>query len=128
VASAAGPHALGAAAFAGMPALEWLDLSAVRLGDAGATMLASRRWSRLKQLDLSYTRIGDDGVAALARGAWPALERLVVERSGLGTPPAFEDVRCWAPNLAQLIRMLPRSVAIFAKISGHSGVKQSQIG
>ncbi len=38
----AGPHALGAAAFARFPALEELNLSEVPLGEAGAALLAGR--------------------------------------------------------------------------------------
>ena len=71
-----GPHALGAAAFAGFPALEELDLSEVALGEAGAALLASRRWPRLRKLELRRTQLGDAGLAALARGEWPALEGL----------------------------------------------------
>jgi hypothetical protein len=43
-----GAHALGAAAFAGFPALEALDLSYVALGEAGARLLASRRFRMLR--------------------------------------------------------------------------------
>ncbi len=50
--SAGGADALGAAAFAGPPALEVLDLSGVALGEAGAALLASRRWTRLSMLFL----------------------------------------------------------------------------
>ena len=71
-----GPHALGAAAFAGFPALEELDLAEVELGEAGARRLASRRWPRLRVLNLFCAFAGNAGVAALARGGWPALEEL----------------------------------------------------
>ena len=100
--SAGGPDALGAAAFAGFPALEVLDLSGVALGEAGAALLASRRWARLKVLQLDKARLGDAGVAALARGAWPALEELHLSDNHLGAPPTLEDARRWAPALVEL--------------------------
>ena len=96
------PHVLGAAAFAGFPALEELDLSFVRVGEAGAALLASRRWARLKKLTLRSTVLGAAGVAALARGAWPALEVLDLSANGLGAPMALEDARRWAPALVEL--------------------------
>jgi hypothetical protein len=46
----AGPHALGAAAFAGFPALEELDLREVVLGHAGASLLGGRLWPRGRPL------------------------------------------------------------------------------
>ena len=46
------PLALGAAAFAGFPALEELAMPRVILDEAGAALLLSRRWPRLKKLDL----------------------------------------------------------------------------
>ena len=98
-----GPHALGAAAFAGFPALEELDLSSVRLGAAGAALLAGRRWTRLVKLDLHSAWLGDAGVAALARGAWPALEVLDLRGNGLAAPPTLDDVRRWAPALEELL-------------------------
>jgi hypothetical protein len=97
-----GPHALGAAAFAGFPALEELDLSYVDLGSVGAALLASRRWPRLRSLDLRHTRLGDAGVAALARGAWPALEVLDLRLKRLGAPLTLEGARRWAPALVEL--------------------------
>ena len=97
-----GPHALGAAAFAGFPALEALRLERVELGEAGAALLASRRWARLKSLHLNHTELGDAGLAALARGAFPALERLNLEDNGLTAPLALDDARRWAPALAAL--------------------------
>ena len=97
-----GPHALGAAAFAGFPALEELDLSCVNLGEAGAALLASRRWPRLTELKLYEAELGDAGVAALARGAWPALELLDLRGNYLGVPPALEEARRWAPLLGSL--------------------------
>ena len=123
-----GPHALGAAAFAGFPALEELVLAGVQLREADAALLASRRWPRLKKLNLCNTRLGDAGLAALARGPWPALERLDVRQNGLGeaglaalargawpaleeldlrhhklsAPPSLEDARRWAPALEEL--------------------------
>ena len=97
-----GPHALGAAAFAGFPALEELDLSFVQLGDAGAALLASRRWARLKELVAFECGLGDAGLAALARGAWPALEALDLRWNNFGAPPTLEDARRWAPALVEL--------------------------
>ena len=97
-----GPHALGAAAFAAFPALEELGLVAMEVGEAGATLLASRRWPRLKVLALIYTQLGPTGVAALARGAWPALEELDLGGNGLGAPLALQDARRWAPALTCL--------------------------
>jgi hypothetical protein len=99
-----GPPALGAAAFASFPALEALMLSGVRLGEAGARVLASRRWSRLRRLDLCNTELDAAGVAALARGAWPALARLDLRGNGLGARLALEDVRRWAPALEELVQ------------------------
>ncbi len=92
-----GPHALGAAVFAGFPALEELDLAGVPMGEAGAALLASHRWLRLGGLNLSNCKIDDAGVAALARGAWPALERLNLRGNGLGARLALVDARRWAP-------------------------------
>jgi hypothetical protein len=104
----AGPHALGGAAFAGFPALEELDLAYVPLGAAGAALLASRRWARLKMLYLTDAGLGDAGLAALSRGAWPALVRLHLRGNGLGTRPTLEDARRWAPALRSLHRPPPR--------------------
>ena len=98
-----GPHALGAAAFAGFPSLEELNLPEMALGEAGARLLASRRWSRLKELYLHGARLGDAGVAALARGAWPALERLGLCNTHLRAPLALKDARRWAPALKELV-------------------------
>jgi hypothetical protein len=64
-----GPHALGAAAFTGSPALVELDLTCAVLGEAGAALLASRRWARLRELNLVRCRLRDAGRAALPRGA-----------------------------------------------------------
>ena len=97
-----GPHALGAAAFAGFPALEELDLYGVPLGKAGASVLASRRWPRLWWLNLGRAQLGDAGAAALARGAWPALEELDLRDNDLGAPLTLEDARRWAPALVEL--------------------------
>ena len=97
-----GPHALGAAAFAAFPALEELNLSYVELGEAGARLLASRRWPRLRVLSLSGCSIGDAGLAALARCACPALWWLDLKGNGLSAPPTLEDARRWAPALVQL--------------------------
>ena len=123
-----GPDALGAAAFAGFPALEELDLSSVELGEAGARLLASRRWPRLKKLCLLSCALDDAALAALARGAWPALKTLylgmnrasnaghaalargdwpALEALDLGCnhlspQPTLEDVRRWAPALVKL--------------------------
>jgi hypothetical protein len=98
----AGPYALGAAAFAGFPALEELSLSGVRLGEAGARLLASRQWLRLRLLFLDATQLGDAGVAVLAHGAWPALMHLSLEDNGLGAPLALDEARRWAPKLTSL--------------------------
>jgi hypothetical protein len=98
-----GPHALGAAAFAGFPALEELDLHGVPLGEAGARLLARRRWARLQRLDLFNCGMSDAGLAALAHGAFPALEWLDLRNSGLSAPPTLEDVRRWAPALKELV-------------------------
>ena len=74
-----GPHALGAAAFAGFPAIEELDLSDVKLGAAGAAVLASRRWPRLRELTLICAQLSPAGAAARgvagARGAQPGRQR-----------------------------------------------------
>ena len=99
-----GPDALGAAAFEGFPALEELDLSEVKLREAGAQLLAARRWARIKKLNLNDTRLGDAGVAALARGAWPALEVLDLRNNSLGAPLALDNARRWAPALVQLLQ------------------------
>jgi hypothetical protein len=96
------PHALSAAAFAGFPALAELHLSGVQLGEAGARLLASRRWTRLKYLNLHETELGGAGVAALARGAWPALERLDLRWNRLGSLLRLEDARRWVPALKEL--------------------------
>ena len=98
-----GPHALGSAAFAGFPALEELKLTGVKLGEAGARVLASRRWARLRCLHLDHTALGAAGVAALARGEWPALEELDlswVEFREAGA--AMLASRCW-PRLERLV-------------------------
>ena len=102
-----GPHALGAAAFAGFPALEELDLSDVPLGAAGAALLASRSWPRLRVLILRGCQIGDAGLAALAGGAWPALKMLNLRINGLSARPTLPTVRRWAPALADLRRDRP---------------------
>jgi hypothetical protein len=83
-----GPHALGDAAFAGFPALETLDLSNVKLGEAGARLLASRRWARLKSLAAYKCGLGDAGLAALARGDFPGADvaRLARQRPQLLRP------------------------------------------
>ncbi len=99
-----GPLALGAAAFAGFPVLEELDLWCIKLGEAGAELLASHRWARLRRLNLCGCRLGDAGVAALARGAWPALEWLDLRGNGLVAEPTLEDARCWAPALKELYK------------------------
>jgi hypothetical protein len=98
-----GPHALGAAAFAGFAALEELDLAHVPLGEASAALLVSRHWPRLKYLNLISTGLDAGGGAALARGAWPALEQLVLSGNGIRAPPMLEDARRWAPALKVLL-------------------------
>ena len=97
-----GPDALGAAAFAGFPALEELDLSYVPMRAAGAALLGRRRWARLKKLDLCGARLDDAGVEALSRGAWPALEVLDVRPGGPQTGVTVDGVRRWAPALVEL--------------------------
>ena len=97
-----GPDALGAAAFAGFPALVELDLRWVALGEAGARLRASRCWARLRVRLLCGCQIGDAGVAALARGAWPALARLDVSYNRRTARLALEDARRWAPALVAL--------------------------
>ena len=97
-----GPHALGAAAFAGFPALEELHLSPVELGEAGARLLASRRWARLRVLFLEGAQLGDAGLAALARGAWPAMTCLSLRNNGLSARLTLEAARRWAPALVHL--------------------------
>ena len=92
-----GPHALGAAAFAGFPALEELDLSYVALGEAGAALLASRRWARLWALCLRQAQLDAAGLTALVRGAWPALEDMDLSHNDLSSAAA-------APALAALSR------------------------
>ena len=97
-----GPLALGAAAFAGFPALEELVLPSMSLDEAGALLL-SRRWPRLKKLDLHEVWLAGAGAPALARGEWPALKTLRVG-PGLG-PLTLEDARRWAPALEELLRV-----------------------
>jgi hypothetical protein len=97
-----GPPALGAAAFAGFPALEELDLTAVKLGEAGARLLASRRWARLRRLVLVRAQLDVAAVAALARGAWPALRRLDLRGNRPSGPLTLEEARLWAPSLLSL--------------------------
>ncbi len=97
-----GPYALGAAAFAGFPALEELGLAYVELGEAGAALLSRRRWARLRRLKLDHCRIGDAGLAALARGAWLALERLDLSWNDFSAPLALASARRWAPALVNL--------------------------
>jgi hypothetical protein len=99
-----GPHALGPAAFAGFPALEELELSYVELGEAGARLLASWRWARLKRLVLAGAGLSEAGVAALARGVWPALEQLNLRDAGLSAVLALADARRWAPALLELLQ------------------------
>jgi hypothetical protein len=99
-----GQHALGAAAFAAFPALEALDLTYVRLHEAGAALLASQRCAHLEKLSLCCTWIGRRGVAALARGEWPALKILDLRRNYSGAPLAPKDARRWALVLATLLQ------------------------
>ena len=94
---------LGAAAFAGFPAIEELTLWGLNLGEAGARLLANRRWPRLRKLDLFGMQLGAAGVAALARGEWPALQWLNLQYNGLPAPLTLEKVRRWAPVLEKLI-------------------------
>ena len=98
-----GADALGADAFAGFPALVELQLLGVRLGEAGARLLArrSRRWPRLFSLDLYGTQLNDAAVSALALGDWPRLAHLDLSHNRLGAPPTLEDARRWAPALTR---------------------------
>ena len=98
-----GPLALDAAAFAGFPALEELVLPTMRLDEADARLLLSRRWPRLARLDLrGAVRVSGDVVrAALARGEWPALKTLRAN-ADIG-PLTLEDARRWAPALEELL-------------------------
>ncbi len=93
------PLALGAAAFAGFPALEELVLPTMLLDDSGAALL-SRHWPLLTRLDLCRRWLADGvgaGVAALARGEWLALKTLRMNaRVG---PLTLEVARRWAPAL-----------------------------
>ena len=91
---------LGPDAFAAVPALEFLDLSHVPLGEAAAQLLASRRWACLQELNLYGAFEGGAGVAALARGEWPVLRRLNLCGGG-GPPLTREPARRWAPALAE---------------------------
>ncbi len=98
------PHALGAAAFAGFPALEELDVSWMELHEPDLRALtiqpAARLPERLKRLVLCDTPIGGAGVAEFARGAWRALEAL--DLRGCECALTLEDARRWAPALANL--------------------------
>ena len=97
-----GPLALGAAAFAGFPALEELAVPTMVLDDSGAALL-SRRWPLLMRLNLCGALFGAGGaaaLAALAHGEWPALKTLRVN-AGLG-PLTLEAARRWAPALEAL--------------------------
>jgi hypothetical protein len=95
-----GLHALGGAAFAGFLALEGLDLSYVPLGEAGAALLASQCWPRLRKLNLRFALLKDAGLAALARSAWPALQVLDLRLNYFGAPLALAAARRRAPALA----------------------------
>jgi len=100
-----GPHALGAAAFAGFPVLEKLALPFVALGETGARLMASRSWARrLTHLHLNGAQLGGAGVTALAAGAWPALEWLDLRNNGPGAALTLEDARRWAPALRHQYR------------------------
>ena len=101
--------ALGAAAFAGFPALEELDLSNIWVGAPGVALLAllaSRQWERLEKLTLHSTGLNAAGLAALARGHWPALKWLDICRNHLAhnNRLALEDARRWAPALVTLLQ------------------------
>ncbi len=99
-----GPHALGAAAFAGFPALEEPHLPSVALGEAGAALLARRRWPRLRELILFRASLDAAGLAELARAEWPTLDRLNPRWNDFGAPPTLEDARRWASALVELHR------------------------
>ena len=73
-----GPHALGAAAFAGVPALEVLILG-VELSEAGARALFSRKWPRLQEILIFGTDFGTSDLAEIAErahGGFPVLEHM----------------------------------------------------
>ena len=76
----------------------------VKLGAAGAALLAAQRWARLKMLDLEDCGLGDAGLAALARGAWPALESLNLEDNVFDSEGwlVLDDAPRWAPALKEL--------------------------
>eukprot|EP00964_Phaeocystis_antarctica_P026348 scaffold14840_cov66-Phaeocystis_antarctica.AAC.7 len=93
----AGPHygvprlaaGLGAGA---LPAVTYLAISAVHVGDAGASALAAAlgrgALPRLEGLDLNSAAIGDAGLVALA----PALRRLpALKQLGLGDNPLGDE-------------------------------------
>ena len=86
-----GALAFSAAAFAGFPKLEKLEISDLQLGKAGARALARQRWPRLRELVLTKTHLRDRGVAALALGDRPALQQLQLMFNDLrsNTPPAL---------------------------------------
>lgn len=92
--------------FAGLPALEVLDLLNFPLGMEGTRLLASRGWRHLRRLHIAA---GDEELAELARGAcrWPALEGLLLDfyaETDLGgaQKPTLEEVRRWAPRVILL--------------------------
>ncbi len=73
------------------------------LGEAGAALLASRRWLRLRELDLFGSGMRDVGLAAFARGEWPALEAPNLSGNSFGARVSLEAARRWAPALASLL-------------------------
>eukprot|EP00964_Phaeocystis_antarctica_P137038 scaffold101519_cov60-Phaeocystis_antarctica.AAC.7 len=80
---------LGAGA---LPAVTFLSLSSMHIGNAGASALVAAlgrgALPRLKVLHLTYTAIGDAGLVALA----PALRRLTaLETLGLGDNPLGDE-------------------------------------
>ena len=91
-----------AAAFAGFPKLEKLEMSSLPLGKAGARVLARQRWPRLRELVLTKTALRDRGVAALALGDWPALQQLQLMFNDLGSNALLALARGSFPALMWL--------------------------
>ncbi len=82
------------------PALEELDVSKNRLGDAGVVALTSRRHS-VQKLDIEDDTIGPEGVQALARSGWPLRSlSLCTNRIDDEATRAFAEAK-W-PHLTEL--------------------------
>jgi hypothetical protein len=103
--------ALAGASFDGLARLAFLDLSGLRLGAAGARLLAGTRWEQLRALGLAGTGLDDAAVAALAPAgpaAWPRLACLNLWANSVLAPPTLEQARRWAPALETLDRPIAR--------------------